>query len=171
MLPGRLSTFGRARTAASAEFSAREARSRSDDRERVRRRGIAGREKRIDALAARYRRKCQVMAERAADPRMANIPGGTTGLIVITDWKEVALPIGDGPGATIPTMVPIHEVDTRLSKELRAHEQQAAQEVGQWATKTEITGSDGGPLNVAFEQAIARIYGTATDDEASDLES
>ena len=125
------------------EFAGRVAELRGEYRELVRRRGIADREKRIDALADRHRRMCQVMAERAADPRMASIPGGRTGLVVITDWKEILLPIGDGSKATdrdgdesasratIPTMVPIHEVDTGLLKELRAHEQQAAQEVGQ----------------------------------------
>jgi hypothetical protein len=57
----------------------------------------------------------------------ADVPGGTTGLLV-KDYK--------GKDADQP----VYKVDTRLLAELRAHEKQAAEELGQWSEKQELTG-------------------------------
>lgn len=96
---------------------------------------IANRQARVDALNDRWERMKRVIDERAADPDMATVPGGTTGLIVRT-WKQ----IGAGEDAQL---LPEYSVDTPLLKELRGTEQQAAQELGQWTEKRDVntTGS------------------------------
>jgi hypothetical protein len=53
--------------------------------------------------------------------------GGATGLL-LKDYK--------GKDADQP----VYKVDTRLLAELRAHEKQAAEELGQWSEKRELTG-------------------------------
>ena len=63
----------------------------------------------------------QVIEERAASPDFAVVPGGKTGLLC----RELR-----GKKDT-----PVYKVDTALLAELRAHEQQAAQEIGQWQSK------------------------------------
>lgn len=99
-------------------------------RQEVRRRGLASRERRIKALNDRWNRLQRVIEERADDPRHAHVPGWKTGLMV-HDVKNV----GGGENAT---MVDLYEVDTGLLKELREHEKQAAQELGQWTEKHEV---------------------------------
>lgn len=88
---------------------------------------------RIDALQDRWERMKTVIAERAVDPAMQDAPGGKTGLLCRTEKS-----IGSGFDAQI---VEEYAVDTGLLKELRAHEEQAARELGQWTEKTEISGS------------------------------
>lgn len=106
------------------------------------RRGIARRERRVAALDDRWNRLQRVIEERAEDPGVADEPGGRTGLIVRTE-KQV------GKATAVE-----YAVDTGLLKELREHEKQAAQELGQWAEKHEHTGGDGKPL--IFTIAIDR---------------
>ena len=96
----------------------------------VRRRGLADRERRVRALNDRWNRLQRVMEERADDPAMANVPGGRTGLLV-HDVKSV----GSGYSAQV---VDLYEVDTGLLKELREHEKQAAQELGQWVEQSTV---------------------------------
>lgn len=93
---------------------------------------IARREKRIAALDDRWQRLRQVVEARAADPEMADVPGGASGLLIRT-YKLA----GTGPDAQL---VPEYTVDTGLLREARAHEQQAAQEAGQWSEKREVMG-------------------------------
>jgi len=97
----------------------------------VRRRGIASRFKRVKALNDRWNRLQQVIEARADDPEMADVPGGTTGLLVKTvktrQVGEVEIE------KTIET-----ELDAVLLRELREHEKQAAQELGQWTEKHEV---------------------------------
>ncbi|MHC5543152.1 hypothetical protein ACYOEI_33435, partial [Singulisphaera rosea] len=94
----------------------------------VRRRGIAILERRVDALHDRWLRMQTIIEERAADKEMDGVPGGKTGLIV----RQTR---GSGPDAE-----PIDDyvVDTALLKELREHEKQAAQELGQWVETRKI---------------------------------
>ena len=99
-------------------------------RRAVRSRGIGVLEHRVRRLDTDWKRMQQVISERAADPEMANVPGGTTGLMVRKHKM-----IGSGENAT---MVSEYEVDTGLLKELREHEKQAAQELGQWTEKTSV---------------------------------
>jgi hypothetical protein len=115
------------------EFAARVEELLETFRQEVRRRGLAIREQRIRSLNDRWTRLQQVVEERADDPTHANVPGWKTGLLV-HNVKSV----GGGDNATV---VDLYEVDTGLLRELREHEKQAAQELGQWVEKqeTEVT--------------------------------
>ena len=97
----------------------------------VRRRGIASRFRRVKALNDRWNRLQRVIEARAEDPEMADVPGGNTGLLVKTvktrSIGEVELE------KTVEA-----ELDAVLLRELREHEKQAAQELGQWVEKQEI---------------------------------
>lgn len=93
---------------------------------------IRDRNARVEALQDRWDRMKRVIAERAEDPRMQDVPGGTTGLLV-----ERCKKIGNGEDAEL---VSEYEVDTGLLKEMRAHEEQAAKELGQWVEKQEVSG-------------------------------
>lgn len=118
-----------------SEFRARIAALQARINDAVLSTAIASRQARVDALNDRWGRLKQVIEERAADPDMEGVPGGRTGLIVRT-YKQV----GAGPDATL---LPEYSVDTPTLKELRATEQQAAQELGQWTEKRDVntTGS------------------------------
>lgn len=111
--------------------------------------GITERQNRIDAYNDRWRRMNQVLDARsehyggllagapASDRKKgyANpdwlAPGAETGLLVHT--KKM---IGSGDRAIV-----IEEwgIDTSLLKELRAHEEQAAKELGQWVEHKDVT--------------------------------
>lgn len=117
-------------------------------------RGIADKQNRVDALNDRWERMKQVIAERAESREYADAAGGETGLLVKT-YKQV----GSGENAQL---VEEYAVDTGLLREMREHEKQAAQELGQWTEKQEIAGKDGGPIRVARE---------LTDDELAVIAS
>lgn len=110
--------------------------------------GIAVRTQRVAALNDRWERMQRVIAERAGDPVMADVAGGSTGLLVHS-FKM----IGAGRDATT---VDEYAVDVGLLKELRAHEEQAAKELGQWVEKTrgELSGLNGGPVEHTFTFTI-----------------
>lgn len=91
--------------------------------------GIAEKQNRIDAYNDRWQRMRKVIGERAKDPEVQEVPGGKTGLIV----HNVK---GVGKGDDFQ-LIDLYEVDTGLLKELRAHEEQAAKELGQWTEKRE----------------------------------
>lgn len=82
---------------------------------------------RLNRLHDHWERMQQVIEERAQDADMQNVPGGKTGLLV-----QQIKSVGKGDDFQI-----VHEyrVDTGLLKELREHEKQAAQELGQWTEK------------------------------------
>jgi hypothetical protein len=107
------------------------------------RRGLARVETRIRALEDRWRKLIQIAEERAALPEMADIPGGRTGFLISS---------GRLIGRKDDLPVYLHELDSALLKELRDHERQAAQELGQWTegeTANEIPKLCG--LNVKVE--------------------
>lgn len=91
----------------------------------ARRRGIARRERRLAVLDRTHRRLLKVIEERAADPTMADVPGGTTGLVV-RQFKV--------SGETVVTE---YAVDTGTIRELRAVAEQAAKELGQTVERHE----------------------------------
>jgi hypothetical protein len=111
------------------EFKARVDEHIAEIREEVRRVGLADLHQRVQALNSRWLEMQRVIHKRAADPEMAGVPGGSTGLLVRTTKS-----VGSGESARV-----VHEyaVDTGLLKELRDHERQAAQELGQWLDKSE----------------------------------
>jgi len=100
-------------------------------REKIRAEGIANRQNRVDALNDRWRKLHQVANERGDHPAMGDIPGGTTGYLVHQKKQ-----LGGGPSAQI---IDEYVLDTGLLSELRAHEQQAAKELGQWTEKQDVT--------------------------------
>lgn len=103
----------------------------------VRSKGIAGLENRLGALQDRWERMKQLIEARAAEH--ADIPGGQTGLLVRTIKR-----IGSGDNWE---RVELFALDTGLLKELREHEKQAAQELGQWLERKDLT-SGGEPFKV-----------------------
>jgi DNA-binding protein H-NS len=111
------------------EFKARVDEHVEEYRALVRRRGIAQLERRVDALNTRWNLMHRVIAERAVAPIMQGVPGGETGLMVRTVK-------GVGKGDDFQ-LIDLYEVDVGLLKELREHEKQAAQELGQWTEKVQ----------------------------------
>jgi transposase-like protein len=111
------------------------------------RRAISRRARRVSALQDRWDRMAQVITDRAADPSMRAVPGGATGLLV----RQVKS-IGSGPAAH---EVEEFEVDTGLLRELREHEKQAAQELGQWTERREHSGPEGAALPVIGIRVLA----------------
>jgi hypothetical protein len=138
-----------------ADFRARVEERIEEYREHVRRRGIAQLERRVDSLNDRWRRMLRVIEDRGQSPDMQEVAGGTTGLLVRTIK-------GVGSGDDF-TLVNQYEVDTGLLRELREHEKQAAQELGQWTEKKELTGQNGGPIDFNLNM------GNLTDDELRHL--
>jgi hypothetical protein len=112
---------------------------RAEIREVVRRRGIASVERRVDALNDRWELMKRVIRERGEE-LAGKTAGGATGLLVRT-YKV----LGSGEDAEL---ISEFQVDTGLLRELRAHEQQAAQELGQWLERKEVSGNEGAPVIV-----------------------
>ena len=102
--------------------------------------GIADKVERVRGYNERRELMRQVIAERGVDPGMQDVAGGKTGLIV----HNVK---GVGKGEDFQ-LIDLYEVDTGLLRELRELEKQAAQELGQWTEKKDIT-SDGKALTNA----------------------
>lgn len=137
------------------EFQARVAEHIAELEAATLRYGIAKRRRRVAALDDRWNRLQRVIEERAADPKMADVPGGTTGLVV----RQVKLvkvytssedePPGDDEAssetevlysAKRDVQVEEYTVDAPLLKEIRATEEQASKELGQWVEKQEHSG-------------------------------
>jgi hypothetical protein len=76
------------------------------------------------------------------DPDVAGHPGGDTGLVV----RQVKM-IGSGAAAQLveeyPVDVALLRAELDVMRELREHEKQAAQELGQWVDKVAPTDPDG----------------------------
>lgn len=120
------------------EFSQRVAEIRAEYRKAVLERGIANVTVRIAALNERHQLLQRIIAERADAYEMQDVPGGSTGLLT----RELRS-MGTGQHQTV---IEEYKVDTGLLNELRQHEKQVAQELGQWTEKRELTGKDGAPL-------------------------
>ncbi len=132
-----------------SEFAARVQQHVAAFREKIRAEGLVNRQNRVDALNDRWERMQRVIMARAEEH--CAIPGGDTGLLV-----KQKKSVGFGEHNQI---VEEYAVDTGLLKELRAHEEQAAKELGQWAEKHEHTGKDGGPIQYV-ETIIERPAGS-----------
>lgn len=123
----------------------------------VRERGIGSVDRRVAALDDRWRRMAQVIEARAAGMAGA-CEGGETGLLVRqTKFVKVFVPtkaaqkaldsgqkriddLSDDDFFPTKEQRPVTEyaVDTGLLAELRSHEKQAAQELGQWVDRQKI---------------------------------
>jgi hypothetical protein len=113
---------------------------------------IAKRHRRIADYDERKRRMVALIRARANDPEHRVAVGGDTGLLVRT-IKQI------GGGETAEKVEEFH-VDAALLKELRELEKQAAQDLGQWTEKKEVSGVGGKP--------IAFIEVRSSDDETAD---
>lgn len=91
---------------------------------------LARRERRLTVANELHDKLLQVIAERAADPELANVPGGKTGLIT----KRLKS-IGRSNDFRV---VPVYEVDTGTLREIRAIHEQVAEELGQRPNKDEV---------------------------------
>ena len=107
------------------EFAGRIEALRDQAVETIEARTIGQLETRVDALNDRWLRMQRVIDQRATDPSLADIAGADTGLICLKTITKT----GDR----------IYGVDTSLLHELREHEKQAAQELGQWKDRREDT--------------------------------
>lgn len=118
--------------------------------------GLANRKNRVAALNDRWQRMLQVIDERGDDPAMVDVPGGPTGLLV-----HQTKAVGAGKQQTL---IDEYAVDTGLLRELRAHEEQAAKELGQWTDRSELT--------VALSEEIdklAREFETTPEQVRADM--
>jgi transposase-like protein len=129
------------------EFKIRIAELEEEFRQVVRARGVAMLEKRVEFLNERWEKMREVIEERALAQDMEGVAGGRTGLVV-KSVKSVRR--GDDF-----ELVPIYEVDTGLLRELREHEKQAAQELGQWTEKREVGGSEVNPVIVKVVKGVS----------------
>jgi transposase-like protein len=102
-------------------------------------RAIARKEYRVGVLADRHSKLSEVLEARAEV--MGDIPGGRSGYLV----RSIVASGGELIGYE-------YAVDTGALKELRAIEEQVAKELGQIVDKREVTGKDGGPLQLAVER-------------------
>ena len=112
--------------------------------------GIADRVNRIKRLDADWQRMQRVIEMRSADTER-DVIGAETGLLVRKE-KETKF------GTQIE-----YSVDTALLAEIRATEKQAAEELGQWVTRGEIAGKDGGPILITAIKAIEPIFAEGPD--------
>lgn len=140
------------------EFAARVNQHVSDARAAVRDRGIADSQNRVDAINDRWGRMRQLLDERG-EAYKGQAPGAGTGLVIP---KPLLLKVYDAGGdpdeddgegeilfsAKRSVTAVAWAVDTGLLHELREHEKLAAQMLGQWTDKSDVT-SDGKPLDLA----------------------
>lgn len=112
------------------EFAARVEAHVEDFRKAVRRYAIASVDRRVSYLHDALMRMRQVVAERAEDPAMQGVPGGSTGLLC----RNVK---GVGRDDDFQ-LIDLYEVDTGLLREMREHAKQAAQELGQWEERSVV---------------------------------
>jgi hypothetical protein len=94
-------------------------------REETLRRGIAVKTRRIDVSNSLWERLLRVAEERAADPLIRGVPGGSTGLVTA---RRKILRSGDAAEEVVE-----HALDTGLLKALVEIQKLAARELGQWA--------------------------------------
>jgi hypothetical protein len=128
-------------------------------------RGIAQREKRVAALHDRWKRMQRVIEARGADTSMVDVPGGDTGLLVrqvkniqVADvWGGLDSDLQETKPSKRTRLVEEYAVDTGLLKELREHEKQAAQELGQWVEKQHQVGVDRPDLSKLSDEELEEL--------------
>ena len=122
------------------EFRARVAEHVAAWRAAFKERGVRERENRIDIINQTVSRITGLIEARAADP-LCLVAGRESGLVLT---KKIIYAQGDN-GEDV-ARVEEYATDGIVLKELREYLKQAAQELGQWIDKGELTGKDGAPL-------------------------
>lgn len=158
------------------EFKARVEELATAQRAALAERSISNRQARLDALDDLWQRMRQLIRERAADPAMAKVPGGRTGLLV-RELKLVKVLQSrqrgkDGSeGELMPARAVIetevYTFDSALIREIRETQKMAAQELGQWSEKVETTGAGGGPVEL---RALIAQLTDLSDEELNTVE-
>lgn len=108
----------------------------------IRNEGIANVKNRVAALNRDFDATETIIAERAVSPEVQQAPGGKTGRIVRT---LKMLGSGDS-GREIEEF----GYDTALEQSRLAILKQAAQDLGQWTEKKELSGKNGAPLVTVY---------------------
>lgn len=105
----------------------------------VKKRGIADKQYRINALVRRQQLMEQVIAERA-DEYDGEAAGAGTGLLV----RQTKM-LGAGE---LAREIVEYALDAGLLREMRDHEKQIAQELGEWTERREISGDAERPVSI-----------------------
>lgn len=109
---------------------------------------IAKRRRRVAALDDRWHRMVRVIEARA-EAMADEAPGTETGLLV----RQVKV-VGSGRGQQT---IEEYALDAGLLRELRATEEQAARELGQWTDKHEHAGPGGAPMHFTLVLSAAGL--------------
>lgn len=117
---------------------------------------------RMAALESRWLALKEIIETRKRDPMMKFVPEGHTGLMRITEVKWFKIKDKDGNEALVsrPTK---WSFDVKLCQELRAVEQHAARQMGEWVQQIEVTREEG-PKELPtgdFADFLARIFAEA----------
>lgn len=158
-----------ARWKAHPEFVARVNAILEQTRAAIVRKGIADKQARIAILDDTLQRLRQVIAERAEDPQVAGVAGGKTGLVVPEPMLvKVYSVAGDEDDEELrpakqSRIAYKYSVDTATIRELRETLKQAAQELGEWTEKKELTGKDGAPIAVTVFDLLKSASAAAED--------
>lgn len=134
----------------------------AEHRTAIKAEGIANRQNRIERLNRDWQRMQQIVEERAAAATRAHeLAMAAAAAALPEDGTVPPRPEQPGPGATSGHLarqekniggglygryVAEYVFDEAILRELRAHEKQAAQELGEWSEKQELTGKDGAEL-------------------------
>lgn len=92
--------------------------------------GVRSIEARVEAKFRRWDKMYKIIEERGKDPEMRKVPGGKSGLLVMS-VKQV----GNGPTAQI---VKEYRLDTDILSEMREHEKEVREELNQIAARKDI---------------------------------
>lgn len=152
------------------DFRARVAEIVEAERAAVLAEGIRNKRNRLTILDDQAQRLRRTIAARAADPSLAAVPGGPEGVITAEPMLVKVYGDLDAKGRFQALgeseLVYRYSVDTGTLKEIRETLKQAAQEVGEWAERREVTGKDGKPIEVAHHVDLSGL----SDAELGDLE-
>lgn len=133
------------------KFAARVNRLREEFLSAAEDRALARKDYRLSVLNAKHNELLTLIEQRAADPSLAEIPGGATGLLV-KQYKVSG-----------ENVVAEYVYDSAVTRDLLKVQEQAAKELGQLVDKKELTGKDGVPLlpeiagQMTLEQIDARL--------------
>lgn len=117
--------------------------------EALKRAGLRVKEYRLDKLNGILARIEQIIDGRAES--MATVPGGQSGLLV---RKRKSIGWGDSC-----EKVEEYAFDRALVEEFREVLKHAAQEVGEWIDKKEMSGPEGRPIPIEVSAILDKIYG------------
>lgn len=128
-----------ARWKANPEFARRVGQVTTAYAEGVLKHGLARKTRRLAVLNELHEKMLQVIAERATNSELADVPGGKTGLVTKTIKG-----IGKGDDFRV---VEVYQVDIGTVGKICDVQKQAAEELGQWIKRSETV-----DLNQVFER-------------------